>query len=166
MPSQLMLSLDLENASSIDDAQLPSIEEFRQWAFLCLEPERFNTPLKTVAHENPNLSIRLVDKDESQALNNHYRHKNKPTNVLSFPCDIPPEVELDLLGDMVICAAIVEQEAQEQGKTIKAHWAHMVVHGCLHLLGYDHIEETEAQEMEALETAILSELGFPPPYEQ
>lgn len=166
MASQRTLNLDLDNASSLDDAQLPSSEEFRQWLLLCLDPQRFNAHMATQVLDNPNVSIRLVDTDESQTLNNRYRHKNKPTNVLSFPCEIPPEVELNLLGDLVICAEVVEREALEQGKTNKAHWAHMVVHGCLHLLGYDHIEETEAQEMESLETAILLELGFPPPYEQ
>lgn len=159
------LTLDLENASSVGAEQLPGAEQFERWAGLCLQPERFNSALAPVSLKHPNLSIRLVDEQESQELNSHYRHKNSPTNVLSFPCELPPEVELDLLGDLVICVQVVEREAREQGKSAHAHWAHMVVHGCLHLLGYDHIDDVEAQEMEALETAILAELDFPPPYE-
>ncbi|WP_075188222.1 rRNA maturation RNase YbeY [Teredinibacter haidensis] len=153
------LSIDLENASSIADDDLPSEDAFLRWAAPCLE-HRDNK------HSNPSLSIRVVDEDESQELNFHYRHKNTSTNVLSFPCELPPEVELDLLGDLVICAQVVAKEAREQGKTADAHWAHMVVHGCLHLLGFDHIEDAEAEEMEALETAMLTALDFPPPYEQ
>src|SRR5690606_24067449 len=94
-----------------------------------------------------------------------YRHQDKPTNVLSFPADIPAELNLPLLGDLVICAPVVEREAMEQRKTLEAHWAHMVVHGTLHLVGYDHITEPEAEEMESLETKILTGMGFPPPYE-
>ena len=88
----------------------------------------------------------------------------KPTNVLSFPFEAPPGIELPLLGDLIICRQVVEQEAEEQGKTVEAHWAHMVVHGTLHLLGYDHIEDEEAEEMEALEAEIMLALGYPDPY--
>jgi probable rRNA maturation factor len=105
---------------------------------------------------------------ESQELNHQYRGKNKPTNVLSFPFEIPehlPEgVEIELLGDLIICAPVVEREAQEQNKALLAHWAHMTLHGCLHLLGYDHIEDKEAEEMESLEIEILQKMGFPNPY--
>jgi probable rRNA maturation factor len=97
-------------------------------------------------------------------LNQHYRGKPGPTNVLSFPADLPESLQLPLLGDIVICAPVVAREAVEQGKPAAAHWAHMAVHGALHLLGYDHICETEATEMEDLETAILATLGFPCPY--
>ena len=86
--------------------------------------------------------------------------------MLSFPADLPPDLDLPLLGDLVICAPVVEREAAEQGKPIEAHWAHMLVHGCLHLIGYDHIEDNDADIMEALETRILTKLGFPPPYQQ
>lgn len=110
------------------------------------------------------LSVRIVDEDESQALNLQYRGKDKPTNVLSFPCELPDGVELPLLGDLVICAQVVAKEALEQGKVLHAHWAHMVVHGTLHLLGYDHIEDGEAEEMEAIEIQVLLELGYPNPY--
>ncbi len=111
------------------------------------------------------VSLYIVDEAESQELNAQYRGKDKPTNVLSFPADIPEEVGVPLLGDLVVCAPVVEREAQEQGKTLEAHWAHMLVHGSLHLLGYDHIEDDEADVMEALETEIITGLGFPAPYQ-
>lgn len=101
---------------------------------------------------------------ESHSLNLTYRGKDKPTNVLSFPFEVPPGMEMSLLGDLVICRQVVEKEAQEQGKPLEAHWAHMVVHGSLHLLGYDHIEDDEAEEMEALETEIMLALGYEDPY--
>jgi len=101
---------------------------------------------------------------ESRELNHTYRGKDKPTNVLSFPFEAPPGIELPLLGDLIICRQVVEQEAQEQEKTLEAHWAHMVIHGSLHLLGYDHIEDDEAEEMESLETEIMLALGYPDPY--
>src|SRR5690554_8049362 len=99
----------------------------------------------------------------SADLNHRYRGKNSPTKVLSFPADLPPELGLPLLGDLVVCADVVAREAAEQGKTPSAHWAHMLVHGTLHLLGYDHINDAEAEVMEALETAIVTALGFAPP---
>ena len=111
------------------------------------------------------LTIRVVDNDESQTLNSQYRGKDKPTNVLSFPSDLPEEVGLNLLGDIVICAPVVAAEAEQQNKTPDAHWAHMVVHGVLHLQGYDHIDEHEAQVMETLEIKILAGLGFADPYQ-
>ena len=100
-------------------------------------------------------------------LNKEYRGKDKPTNVLSFPFDDMaglPEEETRLLGDLVICAPVVRKEAKKQDKRPKDHWAHMVVHGTLHLLGYDHIEEAEASEMEALEARILEQFGIKNPY--
>lgn len=111
------------------------------------------------------MTVRIVDEDESAELNQTYRHKSGPTNVLSFPFENPPGVELPLLGDLVICAPVVEREAGEQNKTIQAHWAHMVVHGTLHLQGYDHIQADEATQMEQIETDILAELGYSNPYE-
>lgn len=110
------------------------------------------------------VSLRVVDADEIQTLNRQYRSKNSPTNVLSFPAEFPPELEIPLLGDVVICAAVVKAEACEQSKPIEAHWDHMIVHGVLHLLGYDHELEQEAIEMEALEVQILAQLGWPSPY--
>lgn len=104
------------------------------------------------------LTIRIVDEAESRALNHRYRGKDKPTNVLSF------HGEADVLGDLVICAPVVAREAVEQDKTARAHWAHMVVHGCLHLQGYDHEAALDAARMEARETRILKTLGFDNPY--
>lgn len=116
------------------------------------------------------IGIRLVDNAESQSLNLHYRHKDKPTNVLSFPSELPEEILPMLdevpLGDLVICIPVVLQEAAEQHKTPEAHFAHMVVHGTLHLMGYDHeLGAQEAAEMEALEIQVLQQLGFGNPYE-
>ena len=110
------------------------------------------------------VTVRIVDEAESNELNLTYRGKDKPTNVLSFPFEAPPGLELPLLGDLVICRQVVEREAEEQGKPLMAHWAHMVVHGSLHLLGYDHIDDEEAEEMEQLERDIMQELGFADPY--
>lgn len=110
------------------------------------------------------VTIRLVDNTEIQELNREYRGKDYPTNVLSFPCDWDLPEQPRLLGDIVIAAAVVNQEAKTQKKAIEAHWAHMVIHGFLHLLGYDHIEEIAAENMENIERTILAELGYPDPY--
>ena len=110
------------------------------------------------------MTVRIVDEDESQTLNATYRDKDKPTNVLSFPFEAPPGVELPLLGDLVVCKQVVEDEAVEQNKLLSHHWAHMLVHGTLHLLGYDHINDDEAEHMESLEVQILNSLGIDDPY--
>jgi len=110
------------------------------------------------------LLIRIVDRDEIQALNNTYRHKDKPTNVLSFPSDLPIEIDESIMGDVVICTDVVLEEARKQKKTFENHLIHMAVHGTLHLLGYDHIEENDAIEMEDLEIKILEKLGIKNPY--
>ncbi|MBU2985253.1 rRNA maturation RNase YbeY [Saccharophagus degradans] len=149
-----MLTIDIQQASTSDASQLPSDEQFEIWVEAALQQRM----------SEAELSVRIVDEDESQALNLHYRGKDKPTNVLSFPCELPDGVELPLLGDLVICAQVVAKEALEQGKLLHAHWAHMVVHGTLHLLGYDHIDDGEAEEMEAIEIQVLLELGYPNPY--
>lgn len=115
--------------------------------------------------QNAEVCIRIVDEPEMASLNEQYRHKDGATNVLAFPQQAVAEVACDLLGDIVICAPVVEREARQQGKSSTAHWAHMVVHGVLHLLGYDHEQHSEAQRMEQLETEILTTLQFPPPYE-
>ncbi len=147
-----MIDLDLQIASAAAD--LPSEADFRRWASAAL-----------AGRDGAELTVRIVDEAESSELNGAYRHKQGPTNVLSFPFAAPPGVTLPLLGDIVICAPVVAREAREQDKAPTAHWAHMVVHGCLHLLGYDHLVEEEAQRMESLETNILSGLGYPDPYQ-
>jgi probable rRNA maturation factor len=151
------LLLDVQLAESIEQLNtLPTEEQLSLWASTAL--------LGRTEFEEPELTIRLTDEEESQALNREYRGKDKPTNVLSFPFEMPPGIPLELLGDLIICVGVVEQEAQEQAKTTEAHWAHMVIHGCLHLLGYDHIKDDEAEEMEALERDLLASLGYPDPY--
>ncbi|MFP1918513.1 rRNA maturation RNase YbeY [Lonsdalea quercina] len=149
--SQVILDLQIacENSEG-----LPSEAHFKRW---------LDTVLPQFQAESE-VTIRIVDEAESHELNHTYRGKDKPTNVLSFPFEAPPEVELPLLGDLIICRQVVEQEAAEQEKTLEEHWAHMVVHGCLHLLGYDHIEDSEAEEMESLETEIMQGMGYADPY--
>ena len=123
---------------------------------------------KAIPNKQVVVGIRIVDEEESTTLNNTYRHKNYATNVLSFTSEIPAMILADLdeipVGDLAICAPVVEREASEQDKPIQSHWAHMVVHGLLHLHGYDHIQESDAEKMEALEREILAELGIPDPY--
>ena len=114
------------------------------------------------------MTVRIVELEEITQLNQQYRKKSGPTNVLSFPFDalpgMPSEIAESELGDVVVSAVVVENEAAAQGKTSAAHWAHMVVHGTLHLLGYDHVQDDEAQKMESLEVAVLAELGYANPY--
>lgn len=138
---------------------LPSATDLQRWCEAALHA---GAPDKTQAE----ISLRITDAAESQSLNARYRQQNKATNVLSFPADLPPELNLPLLGDLVICAPVVTEEAEQQHKSLEAHWAHMVVHGCLHLLGYDHISETDAEVMETLETQIMAQLGYPDPYNE
>ncbi|MEC8907580.1 MAG: rRNA maturation RNase YbeY, partial [Pseudomonadota bacterium] len=119
------LLLDVQLAESIEHLDtLPTEEQLTLWASTALKGR--------TEFEEPELTIRLTDEEESQALNSEYRGKDKPTNVLSFPFEMPPGIPLELLGDLIICVSVVEQEAQEQAKTTEAHWAHMVIHGCLH----------------------------------
>ena len=150
------LFVDLQVVSE-NDHNIPSIESIEQWIQSAIIAG-------TSPKEEAELTIRVVDSEESQQLNGQYRNKHKSTNVLSFPFQNPPGITLPLLGDLVVCKKIVENEAQEQNKTLTEHWAHMLIHGTLHLLGYDHIDEQEALEMEALETRLLIELGFSDPY--
>ena len=145
--------LDLQQACE-SDVGLPPESDFQRWLEAVLPQFQ----------EECEVTIRLVDEAESQQLNHTYRGKEKPTNVLSFPFEAPPGIELPLLGDLIICRQVVEREAVEQEKSLEAHWAHMVIHGSLHLLGYDHIEDDEAEEMEGIETEIMLALGYPDPY--
>jgi len=137
------------------DAKTPALKQLREWSECVLKQQKIR---------NGEMCIRIVNEKESAQLNQHYRHKSGATNVLSFPSDAPTILATPLLGDIVICAAVVNREAAEQGKTRAAHWAHMVVHGNLHLLGFDHIRNREAAEMEALERKILAKMGFANPY--
>ncbi|MGC3872456.1 rRNA maturation RNase YbeY [Halomonas sp. GXIMD04776] len=141
-----------------DDAlpDLPTQQTLSRWVKAAL----VHHPAKA----QDELTIRMVTEDESSTLNRDYRGKDKPTNVLSFPFEAPPGLDIPLLGDLVICHAVVAREALQQHKPLADHYAHMVVHGILHLLGYDHMKEAEAADMEALERDILASLGIPDPY--
>jgi probable rRNA maturation factor len=136
-------------------AATPSRARLAHWA---------RAALGGLRRRSVSVTIRIVGKKESRALNSRFRHQDKPTNVLSFPFAPPPGTRSDLLGDVVICADVVRREAREQDKAEGAHWAHMVVHGILHLRGYDHLNSKDAAVMEARETRLLRRLGFPNPY--
>ena len=120
--------------------------------------------LASEIEEASELVIRVVDANESQKLNKTFRDKDYPTNVLSFPADIQLPEGPTILGDIAICLPVVKREADEQSKRFEQHFAHMVVHGCLHLMGYDHEDEDDADQMEAKEIGILENLGYPNPY--
>jgi len=151
-----MVNLELEIQHAVSTPVLPVEADLRRWVQAAL----VNTPAQV------ELVIRIVDEAESRQLNRDYRGKDAPTNVLSFPFEAPPEVATPLLGDLVICAPVVVREARQQGKTELAHWAHMVVHGVLHLQGYDHQTDTQAELMEGLERNILQRLHFSDPYDE
>ncbi len=146
------LQIDISQASECED--IPSDENIRHWVSAAIE----------ASDKACEISIRIVDREEISQLNASYRHKSTETNVLSFPAELPTEVDLILLGDIVICAPVVSTQAQEQKKTLPAHWAHMLIHAALHLQGYDHIEEQDANIMENREIELLKQLGFPNPY--
>jgi len=135
-----------------DENSLPSQLQLKRWCQLALEGMVYD------------INIRLVDPSESQQLNQTYRHTNKPTNVLSFPCAPIEGIEDNLLGDIVICPAVIAQEAKTQHKLIDHHWAHMIIHGVLHLRGFNHISYDQAQVMEQKEIYLLAEINIPNPY--
>lgn len=153
-----MSDLLIDRQVAIDEPQLPSLEQLTHWVgcVFSRHPE----------DERLELTIRLVDSAESQTLNRDYRGKDKPTNVLSFPFENPPGMTLPLLGDLIICHDVVAQEASEQQKPLTHHYAHIVIHGTLHLMGYDHIDEQEAEEMEQIERELLASLDIPDPYNE
>jgi len=145
---------EIEIQTVFESKGQPDSQQIQLWVDAALDD--FNQDTEIV--------VRIVDEQESAQLNEQYRHKSGPTNILSFPVDVPEGVELNLLGDLVICAPVVAKEALEQDKLLADHWAHMIVHGVLHLLGYDHIDETEAELMENKEIAILNKLHINNPY--
>lgn len=147
--------MEVEVQIAVDEGEVPDPAHIRDWAGAALADQ-----------DDAELVIRVVDESEGQALNSRYRDRDCATNVLSFPCELPSGVPAALLGDIVICAPIVAREAEEQGKEPAAHWAHMVVHGVLHLLGYDHEESEQAARMESRERDVLAGLGFPDPYRE
>jgi len=144
----------IEIQLATNEAALPDNEQITLWANTALG----NTNIPS------ELSIRIVDETEGAQLNEKWRNINGPTNVLSFPAQVADEIRPKMLGDIVICAPVVIKEAAEQGKVLDSHWAHMIIHGTLHLLGYDHIEGQQARIMESLEIDILNKLDIDNPY--
>ena len=148
----MTLIVDIQMASASEEA--PDPQSIERWIGAAIGDQR----------ESTELSVRIVDAEEGQALNEQFRGSTGATNVLSFPFENESPEPLPLIGDIVICAHVVAKEAREQNKALNAHWAHMIIHGVLHLLGYDHQNENDANLMESLETEIMQGLGFPPPY--
>ncbi|MEE9255263.1 MAG: rRNA maturation RNase YbeY [Pseudomonadales bacterium] len=148
-----MRTIELQLACPL--ASVPSPNELESWI----------ASVTQALELSGDVCVRVVDEQEGSSLNARYRDRPDPTNVLSFPMELPPGVEAAVLGDLAICAPVVEREAQEQGKDVKAHWAHMVVHGILHLAGHGHETEAQAQAMEALEVQLLGAMGFSNPYQ-
>ena len=150
-----MNNIVIQNAST--STQTPSEQDLQTW---------IDTALQNYASDTE-VVVRIVDVEESAALNSQYRHKEGATNILSFPANLPEELELDLdlLGDLVVCASVLEQEAKDQNKLLQHHWAHIIIHGVLHLLGYDHLNDIDAEEMETKEIALLQTLNISNPYE-
>ena len=148
------IHLDVAVNYAAPRAGVPAAVSFRKWVAAALKGRI----------READLAIRIVDEREGQALNRHYRGKDYATNVLSFPAELPEGVKLPLLGDLVICAPVVAREAAEQCKPVAAHYAHLTVHGVLHLLGWDHEHDKDAEAMEQLEREVLAELGLPDPY--
>lgn len=160
------MSIDVDVQIAVDSESgfiIPDDEQIQQWAWLAV------SHAGKQEKEDLQMTVRIVEEEEITQLNSEYRLKKKATNVLSFPFVSPPGMpeaeKVNLLGDLVICASVVQREADEQHKSAAAHWSHMIIHGTLHLLGYDHQDEQQAKEMEALEVALLTELGFGNPYE-
>lgn len=147
----MTIEVDLQVAT--DFQPVPDVKQFRSWAEAALR-----------GRDDAELTLRLVGREESRALNSTYRQKDAATNVLSFPAELPDGIDVPLLGDVVICAPLVAEEAAVQGKSAEAHWAHLVIHGILHLLGYDHQEAAEAADMENREIDVLASLGYGDPY--
>ena len=146
--------LELSVSDGVNEDVLPAEENLQRWA-----QASYSGNKEVIA------SLQIVASDEMQRLNKEYRAKDKPTNVLSFPMELPDEVGINILGDLALCDEVIESEAKQQDKTAESHWAHMVVHGMLHLQGYDHIEDNEAETMEAKEIEIMKSLGFENPYQ-
>lgn len=148
--------LTLHIRSDLGWKGLPAPRSFRTWIELALKGAKRRRAAE--------INVLITDAETGRSLNRDFRGKDYATNVLSFPAELPPELKSPLIGDLAICAPVVAREAADQGKRLRDHYAHMVVHGTLHLLGYDHVDEREAERMEALETKLLAELGIADPY--
>jgi len=149
-----MNTLEIQNES--ESLLIPEQKLFKYWLDAVLKND----------NQDSEIVIRIVDENEMIQFNEQYRNKKGTTNILSFPFEVPEGVESQLLGDLLVCAPVVEQEAGQQNKKLEQHWAHLIIHGILHLLGYNHIEEMEAEEMEAIEINILSTIGINNPYQE
>ncbi len=156
MLSPTAVQIDIDIQHHIEHAECPRDDLIKKWAELALNLRAIDTEI----------SLLIVDNDEMSALNERYRHKEGPTNVLSFPFEGPKDLDLPLLGDLVICLPKVIAEAHAQHKPLDAHFAHLTIHGCLHLLGYDHDIPDRAVQMEQLEIDLLKKLNFPNPYQE
>lgn len=152
--------LEVQMVVGEEDVEPPSTTQMQRWVELALKDR-----MQLDRIQEAELTIRIVGEEEIAELNQQYRKKSGPTNVLSFRFDSDVELEIPLLGDLVICGTIVEKEAKQQNKSSAAHWAHMIIHGTLHLVGYDHLTKSEASEMESKEIDLLQQLGFSNPYE-
>ncbi len=155
----MILELDVQRVMNVQDIpqDIPENDQFESWTKIAL--------IAGGRDVDSQLAIRIVDEEEGQKLNEQWRHKQGPTNVLSFSMSGLDLIAPELLGDIVICAPIIKKEAQEQSKSLQSHWAHMVIHGVLHLLGYDHTIDSEAEKMEMLEMKIMAQLGYSDPYQ-
>ena len=149
----MAIIVELSVSDDVNEEVLPSEENFQHW-----------TQASYAGDDEIVVSFQIVSSDEMQNLNKAYRGKDKSTNVLSFPMELPEEVGINVLGDLALCDEVIEAEAKQQSKTREAHWAHMIVHGMLHLQDYDHIEDDETEVMEAKEIEIMKNLGFENPY--
>ena len=147
-----MVTVELQNAAP--QFSVPTEAQFQSWA----------QAIETAENNNQMVALRIVDEKEMTKLNTQYRKKTGPTNVLSFPSELHDDIDIPFMGDVVICAPVVIKEAKQQGKTEQSHWAHMTVHGILHLQGYDHMNEADAQQMESIEIQIMRKFGFENPY--
>lgn len=154
---KIIFDVQLATKEPIED--MPSLETLIRWA---------DTALKEGGRDKESeITLRMVDADEIHQLNLTYRNMDKPTNILSFPFELPEGVDdMPFLGDLVVCREVLVREALEQQKTLEEHFCHLIIHGCLHLIGYDHIEDDEAEEMEGLEIKALAKLGYKNPYEE
>ncbi len=151
----LLRQLDIQRIDDLDS--LPGDDDLQLWVEKALADYS----------QDAEIVIRIVDIQEMTELNSQYRGKQGATNILSFPFELPEGVEgIDLLGDLVVCAAVLEQEAKQQNKALSVHWAHIIIHGVLHLLGYDHLTDDEAIEMESKEIVLLQELHIDNPYQE
>lgn len=147
-----LIEIQIESQSK----QIPAEKQFEDWVDEVLKNE----------DQDLEIVIRIVDEDEMIRFNEQYRDKKGTTNILSFPFEVPDGVESQLLGDLLVCAPVVEEESKEQNKKLEHHWAHLIIHGILHLLGYNHIDDVEAEEMEKLEIDILTTIGINNPYQE